>query len=49
LSSQFATIPNCRFKFQKRRQLFIGMRNVPLSIIAVNVGNPDRSPVGINL
>jgi hypothetical protein len=35
-------------KFEKRRQFFIGMHNEPLSIAAMCVSNPDRSPVGIN-
>jgi hypothetical protein len=39
---------NCRFQFQERRQLFIGMHNEPLSVVAVCVSNRDRSPVGIN-
>ena len=32
-----------RFKFQKRRQLFICMHNETLSVVAVCVCNPDRS------
>jgi hypothetical protein len=35
---------NCRFKFQKRRQLFIGMYNETLSV-AMRVSNPDYSPL----
>jgi hypothetical protein len=37
-----------RFEFQKRRQLLIRVHNETLSIVAVRIGNPDRSPVGIN-
>jgi hypothetical protein len=37
-----------RFKFQKRSQLFIGVHNETLSIIAMCVCNPDRSLTGIN-
>jgi len=37
-----------RFKFQKRRQHFIRTHNETLSIAAIRVCNPDRSPVGIN-
>jgi hypothetical protein len=40
--------PNRRFKFHKRYQLFIRVHNKTLSVIAVCVSNPDRSPVGIN-
>jgi hypothetical protein len=32
----------------KRSQLFIRTHNETLSIIAMRVSNPDRSPVGIN-
>jgi hypothetical protein len=34
---------NGRLKFDKRRQLFIRMRNETLSVIAVRVCNPDRN------
>jgi len=37
-----------RFEFQKRGQLFIRMHNQALSVAAMCVSNPDRSPVGIN-
>ena len=40
--------PNRRFKFQKRSQLFIRMHNETLSVVAMCVCNPDRSPAGIN-
>ncbi len=39
---------NCRFKFQKRGQLFISVHDKTPSVVAVRVCNPDRSPVGIN-
>jgi hypothetical protein len=39
---------NRRFEFQKRRQLFIRMHNETLSVAAMCVSNPDRSPVRIN-
>jgi hypothetical protein len=39
---------NRRFKFQKRSQLFIGVHNETLSVIAMCVCNPDCSPVGIH-
>jgi hypothetical protein len=39
---------NRRFKFDKRRQLFISSHNETLSVPAMRVRNPDRSPVGIN-
>jgi hypothetical protein len=41
-------LANCRFQFQKSRQLFIRTHNEALSVAAMCVGNPDRSPVGIN-
>jgi hypothetical protein len=36
-----------RFKFQKRRQLFICMHNETLLIAAMRVSNRDRSPLRI--
>jgi hypothetical protein len=39
---------NRRFKFDKCRQFFIGSNNEPLSVVAMRVSNPDRSPAGIN-
>jgi hypothetical protein len=39
---------NRRFEFHKRSQLFICVHNETLSVVPVCVGNPDRSPVGIN-
>jgi hypothetical protein len=37
-----------RFKFHKRSQLLIRTHNETLSVTAVRVHNPNRSPVGIN-
>ena len=39
---------NWRFKFHKRGQFIICPHNEPLSVIAVCVHNPDRSPLRIN-
>jgi hypothetical protein len=39
---------NRRFQFQKRSQLFLRTHNETLSVIAMRVGNPDCSPVGIH-
>jgi hypothetical protein len=38
--------PYCRFKFDKRGQLFIRVHNETLSVIAMRVRNPDCSPFG---
>jgi hypothetical protein len=35
-------------EFHKRGQLFIRTHNETLSVIAMRVCNPDRSPIGIN-
>ena len=43
-----ATSANRRFEFNKRSQLFIRTHNETLSVTAMRVHNPDRSPVGIN-
>jgi hypothetical protein len=40
--------PDRRFQFDKRNQLFIRARNETLSIAAMRVSNPDRSPVQIH-
>jgi hypothetical protein len=48
LSRQFAAGANRRFKFQKRRQLFIRMNNETLSVVAMCISNPDRSPARIH-
>src|SRR5438128_12665909 len=42
-----ATSRNRRFKFQKRSQHLIGPHKKTLSITAMCVCNPDRSPVAI--
>jgi hypothetical protein len=34
---------NHRFKFQKRNQLFIGVHNEPVSVVAMRIRNPDYS------
>ena len=39
---------NRRFKFQKPSQLFIGVHNETLPVVAMCVCNPDRAPVRIN-
>jgi hypothetical protein len=39
---------NRGFQFQKRGQHFIGVHNETLSIVAVRVNNPDRSPLTVN-
>ena len=39
---------NRRFQFEKGRQLFIRTHNEAFSVVAMCVGNPDCSPVGIN-
>jgi len=39
---------NCRFEFDERSQLFIRTHNEALSVVAMCVSNPDRSPVGID-
>jgi hypothetical protein len=36
------------FKFKKRSQLFIRTHNETLSIVAVRICNPDRSPLKIH-
>jgi len=48
LSGKLAATPNRRFQFQKRSQYFIRTHNDPLTVAAMRVSNPDRSPVGIN-
>src|SRR5207249_10358305 len=39
---------NRPFQFQKSSQLFIRVHNETFSVVAMRVGNPDWSPVGIN-
>jgi len=41
-------LANRGFQFHKRSQLFLRAHNEALSVIAMRVRNPDRSPVGIN-
>ncbi len=36
------------FEFKKRGQLFVGTDDKSLSVAAMRVCNPNRSPVGIN-
>jgi hypothetical protein len=43
-SDGLAIATNRRFKFHERGQLFIRTHNETLSIIAMRVFNPDRSP-----
>ena len=40
----FAAGANRRLKFEKCRQLFLRAYNETLSVVAVRVNNPDRSP-----
>jgi hypothetical protein len=46
--SRFLMRLNRRFQFEKSRQLFIRSHNETLSVVAVRVCNPDRSPLRIN-
>ena len=46
-SRSFAANANRRFKFHKRSQLFLRAHNVTLSVAAMRVSNPDRSPLRI--
>jgi len=39
---------NGRFEFHKRSQLFICAHNETLSVTAMRISNPDRSPVRIH-
>jgi hypothetical protein len=41
-------LSNRRFQFDKRSQLFIRTHNETLSVVAMCVCNPDRSPVRMN-
>jgi hypothetical protein len=47
-STQIPHNPNRRFEFHKRSQLFIRSHDETLSVVAMCVRNPDRSPVGIH-
>ncbi len=48
VEASFPARPNRLFKFKKRGQLFIGVHNKTLSVVAVCVSNPDYSPRRIN-
>jgi hypothetical protein len=48
LSKQFTASADRRFQSQKRSQFFIGTHNETLSIVAMRVCNPDRSPARID-
>jgi hypothetical protein len=48
LSRRFVGSANRTFEFEKRGQLFIGTHNQAVSVVAMCVCNPDRSPAGIN-
>jgi hypothetical protein len=39
---------NRRFKFDERSQLLTRVHDEVLTVVAVRISNPDRSPVGIN-
>jgi hypothetical protein len=45
---QFSASANRRFQFQKRSQYFIRSHNETLSVAAMCVSNPDRSPFEIS-
>ena len=47
LSMQKAAASNRRFKFQKRSQFFIRTHDVTLTVAAMCISDPDRSPVAI--
>jgi hypothetical protein len=42
------TDANRPLQFHERCQLLIRTHNETLSVVAMRVSNPDRSPVGIN-
>jgi hypothetical protein len=44
----FELPPRLTFKLHNRSQLLIRSHNETLSVTAMRVSNPDRSPVGIN-
>jgi hypothetical protein len=48
LSSKIAVSANRRFRLNKRSQLFIGVHNKALTVAAMRVSNPDRSPARIH-
>jgi hypothetical protein len=39
---------NRPFQFHERSQLFIRVHSETLSVVAMRINNPDRSPFGIN-
>jgi hypothetical protein len=43
-----AGLPKHRFEFEKHGQLLICAHNVPLSVVAMRVRNPDCSPARIH-
>jgi hypothetical protein len=45
---KLAASRNRRFQFQKRDQYLIRTNNKTLSVAAMRISNPDRSPMGIN-
>jgi hypothetical protein len=45
LSRQFAASADRRFKFKKRRILFVATNDKPLPVVAMRVCNPDCSPL----
>jgi len=45
---EFAASADGRFDFQKRSQLFVGVHNEPLTVVAMRVSDIDCPPVGIN-
>jgi hypothetical protein len=47
VSSQFAATASRGFEFEKRRQHFMRVDNEALSVVAVSIHNPDRSPFTI--
>jgi hypothetical protein len=47
-SRQFAASANRRFKFHKRRQLFVRTHNETPSVVTVCISNEARSALGIN-
>ena len=47
VEASFPARPNRLFKFQKRRQYFIGVHNETLSVVAMPVCNPDCSSLRI--
>jgi hypothetical protein len=42
---KFGAIPDCRFKFQKRGQLFTRVYYEPFSVVTRGINNRDCSPL----